>query len=823
MERHRPMPDTTHSNLNQQPLVAAAPRGQKPRTATCPGSQMVVETIVCLALLALTTCKSYSQQPVPRDFGARTRQQYNLIAEPEVTYQQYLRTATAEYQRQAQLRSSPLLRYQPAIGHMTPCGNGDFEAGLNNSEWQGAYGSVPGNGDPDFTSFTTGIVSGALTSGSAHQTLVGPGTDPTVGIPLTAPGSTHAVRIGNAVAGWGSELLSKTFNVTPAQSLISFWYAAVFEDPGHLPYQQPSFWVRITDTASGTVIPNLVNLGNGSDKIVADGANPFFQTKPGAIPVLYKDWSCAQINLSQQVGRTVTIEFVTEDCAQGGHYGYAYLDNFCGNCAGSPTGSVTFSPKQSTNCGPGTLCFSYALPKVVTAAGTVTGSTKIMLDIYQNGAFVASLPSSPTLTSGSTYCFPINPSAIPGLNPGLGYFDFVATATFALGSTTLAPMTVGTAPTGMVAGLNNDYKIVCGTTTTGVWCCPGPNLLQNGDLSAGNTGFTSQYTFSPTVSLGATLPGHYNIVTGTDALAISPNWLVADHSTCSAGSGKFMVVNGRTCQTGSKSIWKETVPVTAGKEYRFCANVKNLRQCTFDVNPIVRVQLSIPGTTIPAVTTVVNVMGSQACNWQLISFSSTAPVTAALTIDIQLDETGLGDGNDLALDDISLQEKVQADASLVQVDLATSHINATQYNVSAKYPPGLPLGYGYWWQVCQLDNSNNPIPGTTVSNPSAWWTYPGTTPFFNTFNGYNGTIASTTLDPQTTPPTPGIFDDGKRYRISFGVWSDCRGWRGSSWILQVVPGLATPQITPIALRMQEITLGQALPPLPLGSKDPPQG
>jgi hypothetical protein len=32
----------------------------------------------------------------------------------------------------------------------------------------------------------------------------------------------------------------------------------------------------------------------------------------------------------------VTVEFVTEDCAQFGHYGYAYLDNFCGTCPGTP-------------------------------------------------------------------------------------------------------------------------------------------------------------------------------------------------------------------------------------------------------------------------------------------------------------------------------------------------------------------------------------------------------------------------------------------------------------------------------------------------------
>ena len=292
-------------------------------------------------------------KPLPKDdFETRAKRDYDRIENPEVTFPHYLELRKQEALRQNQLKKSPQLAYTPVIGQKTPCGNGDFEAGLNPAEWQGAYGLVPANGNPIFSSFTNGIVSGAINLGTSRQTVVGPsGTDPNVGIPLTAPGSTRAVRIGNAVTGAGSELLSKTFTVTAANSLISFWYAVVFQDPGHVLSNQPSFWVRVT--VSGNYVPGLVNLGNNSDKVVADGSNVFFQKTTTGL--LYKNSTCAQIDLSQQIGKTVTIEFVTEDCTQGGHYGYAYLDNFCGSCAGSPTGSLTFAPSTSSTCGPGQL------------------------------------------------------------------------------------------------------------------------------------------------------------------------------------------------------------------------------------------------------------------------------------------------------------------------------------------------------------------------------------------------------------------------------------------------------------------------------------
>ena len=394
---------------------------------------------------------------LPDDFNEQSKQKFGKLKHTDISFEQYLDIEKAEFHRQCALEKDPALKYKPCLGKMTPCGNGDFDKNLDVTQWQGAYGTLPLN----VSGMTAGIVSGAINVSTAHQTWVSAGVDPHVGIPTTAQGSTGAVRIGNAINGCGCELLSKTFIVTPAVSTIKFWYAVVFQNPaGHPPSAQPFFQVRVTD-AGGNVVPGAFDFGSGSDTVVADSTNPFFQTKTsGSETIVYKDWSCAQINLSSQLGQQVTVEFITADCGYCGHWGYAYMDNFCGDCKGSPTGDIGYDCEGSTHCGPGHLCFNYSLPHIGCKGGMTTGTVTITLDLYQNGVLVGNL-SSGVLTSGHSYCFAITPALLAGLDASLGGFDVVATGHFAIGSTPLGSMLVGAAPDGIEAGQNNDYAIAC--------------------------------------------------------------------------------------------------------------------------------------------------------------------------------------------------------------------------------------------------------------------------------------------------------------------------------------------------------------------------
>ena len=79
------------------------------------------------------------------------------------------------------------------------------------------------------------------------------------------------------------------------------------------------------------------------------------------------------------------MEFVTADCARSAHWGYAYVDNFCGTCAGSPAGDFNFNAATSSNAG--RVCFDYTLRDYDPSQwGQAPGSIEVTLEILQAGA-----------------------------------------------------------------------------------------------------------------------------------------------------------------------------------------------------------------------------------------------------------------------------------------------------------------------------------------------------------------------------------------------------------------------------------------------------
>jgi hypothetical protein len=429
---------------------------------------------------------------LPADFEEQAKRRFEKLDLKEIDFSQYLEFERAEFFRQDALKRDPSSLYVPTLGTMTQCGNGDFEEGMiDPSQWQGGYGplndlmsSSPGN--INFGNLTAGLYPGLINlgislpltySGQSHQTWVSAGPDPylsslspVVILPQTAPGSASAARIGNRVTGAGCELLSKTFLVSAANRLMTFWYAMVLQNPDdgqHSQLAKPYFMVRVTQ--GSTVVPGAVNFAGGNI-LTSDAANPFFQYAPDPVApgqfIVYKDWAAAQIDLSSlAIGSQVTIEFVTADCWHTGHYGYAYIDRLCGTTKGSPEGSLSYDCEGSSHCGPGKICFDYELPHATDPKGnTITGDVIVTLDILQNGIVLTTL-TSPLLTSGTSYCFDVTPSALPGIDLTLGGFDFAATGTFSITSgsvtTNLGHIKAGTAPDGVMPGQNNDYQIAC--------------------------------------------------------------------------------------------------------------------------------------------------------------------------------------------------------------------------------------------------------------------------------------------------------------------------------------------------------------------------
>lgn len=191
------------------------------------------------------------------------------------------------------------------------CGNTDFELG-NFTGWNGRWGSCC-----PITLPTIGL-------GNTRQTIMTQGVDPhSCGGLRTVYSGTYSARLGNDRVGAQAEGLSYTFTVTPSTAVIRYAYAVVFQDPNHLPAQQPRFQSRVR-LSNGSIIPctdYTVTAASG-----LQGFQYCAPIPPDTAFVAWRDWTEMAVDLSAYIGQSVTLEFETGDCQLRGHYGYAYID-----------------------------------------------------------------------------------------------------------------------------------------------------------------------------------------------------------------------------------------------------------------------------------------------------------------------------------------------------------------------------------------------------------------------------------------------------------------------------------------------------------------
>lgn len=158
--------------------------------------------------------------------------------------------------------------------------------------------------------------------------------DPYGRFPVTCPnGSLYSLKLGNDNTGAQTERVSYTFTVPNNQTNYSiiYNYAVVFQNPDHADFEQPKFTARVFDVASNTYV------SCGSFEFVASSGLPGFQQAGNS--VFYKPWAPITINLFGYAGKTLRLEFTTNDCTRGGHFGYAYVD-VNENCASPITGNT---------------------------------------------------------------------------------------------------------------------------------------------------------------------------------------------------------------------------------------------------------------------------------------------------------------------------------------------------------------------------------------------------------------------------------------------------------------------------------------------------
>jgi gliding motility-associated-like protein len=219
----------------------------------------------------------------------------------------------------------------------------------------------------------------------------------------------------------------------------------------------------------------------------------------------------------------------------------------------------------------------------------------------------------------------------------------------------------------------------------------GDNLVVNGDFSAGNTGFTSDYTYTNNGSLA----GMYFV--GPNPATWLPNAAACkDHTT---GTGNMLLVNGAE-QAGVK-VWSQTITVQPNTNYAFSAWLDNITT----VNPA-QLLFTINGQTMgSALTANVN-----DCIWDQFYTSWNSGNATTAVISIVNDNTNPS-GNDFALDDISFAS-VYSQRDSVTIDVETPAVTAT--------PATSTLCPGVSGQL-QVSGSLNYLwsPATGLSNDTA--------------------------------------------------------------------------------------------------------
>ncbi|MCB0380352.1 MAG: T9SS type A sorting domain-containing protein [Flavobacteriales bacterium] len=198
--------------------------------------------------------------------------------------------------------------------------NGNFETG-DCSGWQIIKGTVPASTPPQpYTFISSGI---STCDSSTNHNIVSIGNDAVCGFPKVFPGGgNYSLQLGNGTGtGNGAARIQQTFEVDTVNNVFAYHYAVVLNDAGHTLSEQPYFTARMFNVNGDTIhLKGLTYLP------VSSGGDPDFIPYVGGV---YLDWHTQYVDLSSYVGQDVTIEFTTGDCAQGGHYSYAYVDAEC--------------------------------------------------------------------------------------------------------------------------------------------------------------------------------------------------------------------------------------------------------------------------------------------------------------------------------------------------------------------------------------------------------------------------------------------------------------------------------------------------------------
>ena len=145
------------------------------------------------------------------------------------------------------------------------------------------------------------------------------------GLRTVPEGEVASVRLGNWNSGGEAERVEYRYTVDASTSAVLILkYAVVLQDPEHNEIWQPKFELEVLKNGKP-----ISNKGCGEAKFTA-GANT--SEKDGWHKFAtgwWKDWTTISINLREHDGEEVVVRLTTYDCAELGHFGYAYFTLNC--------------------------------------------------------------------------------------------------------------------------------------------------------------------------------------------------------------------------------------------------------------------------------------------------------------------------------------------------------------------------------------------------------------------------------------------------------------------------------------------------------------
>jgi gliding motility-associated-like protein len=118
--------------------------------------------------------------------------------------------------------------------------------------------------------------------------------------------------------------LRYTLAVDSTNCLLIFKFALVLQyATDHNATNEPRFKLTLYDNA-GSVLPDCSNYDVYASNKNVKGFSTYMPPN-STTPVEWRDWTTVGANLTKYIGQTITVEFMTADCLQRYHYGYAYF------------------------------------------------------------------------------------------------------------------------------------------------------------------------------------------------------------------------------------------------------------------------------------------------------------------------------------------------------------------------------------------------------------------------------------------------------------------------------------------------------------------